>query len=849
MQKEPSTLCQWAGLFLLAAGLVSAGAFRLWHAPGAEAAMLFFAVIGTGIFLCGRPQPKRMALVLLPATAVITWMGMTLLMTNDHKPSFQRHVTHKRYNGPPGRLAESPTASVRGQDCGLPAVEKGEKVVSLYAGQGAIMSTHAFRGTRDFTRAASVTVASDDSDVYLVLENKMPLIWTLQGLTERVSRVILTGKQPAGVTGIDAGKVTFAQADCRLPPPSSPRFGVSVEMGHEFIVASNHVQSAMPVSKMTFGAPKGYNRLLWMHAYRESRGIAQFNDSEIVSKEPVEPLAVMPGALGIAKLEAEGYLQIMKGTTDLALIVTKPFDAFPAGLDKSIFAFVFPENIPLPANAREGACAISLETGRKMSGNCDGDTFERVRRVLFSPPVGDTSGDRRPAGSAGSARVAKPACRLPPAQAGEQVVFLGGASGAARSNYSVKAKPGQRPMTQADAEMSATGVAGIKIGEGDAPLYIVASSSNPVIWRLAGQVSRVSRLVIGGAPDKATREIKAGATGIDGGKISFFDIGCLPMGAFAAGSTGFLQAPSVLRALTGKRPEIIVSAPGSAHWFEIDKDAARHVAPPSLSSNGPHGIMRISVTQLPIEPPPGWNRLKWIELLMRFPAGLADLTGEKIVSRVDFVPEEPRKDEEIRFVLGSETQLPSVAGKGLWAALMDSLGTLVMIVWGFKIPLCLFFLTVVLLKAISLSRRLKKSYLETARWLLAAEVSSLVPSLFLAAVITILAGWGFSYIMHFGLPVRLAVGALFAIVTIRFMSRLSSFIEGKVLSYGLRLEEGAAIEAAGTMNSKVLVTILGIVAVLGLIFYLLAETDKERSRGKPMPTFRGLAPAPQLDQR
>ncbi|MCM2394703.1 hypothetical protein NBH19_01250 [Rhizobium sp. S95] len=163
-------------------------------------------------------------------------------------------------------------------------------------------------------------------------------------------------------------------------------------------------------------------------------------------------------------------------------------------------------------------------------------------------------------------QVGAAACGLPKARTDEKVLFVSGYEAAALSTVTVAGQ---------DKE---TNTAELNIEPGKDPLFIIATSYTPMIWRVTGAAERVSRFVTGAG--------SAGVVGLGKDRVTFADLyRCLPGWIKPEqASAGILDA---INMLTGS------SAPGVFSSYTLSKVTLpsearppamlqKHAVPPSV---------------------------------------------------------------------------------------------------------------------------------------------------------------------------------------------------------------------------------------------------------------------------
>ncbi len=284
-------------------------------------------------------------------------------------------------------------------------------------------------GTYESTSLASVTVAGQDNTTYgsnifiedgstsltLILTSYNPMIWRFSGATQRISKLVVSapsreqseGKVPAGVTGIDRGKIQFIKGNSCLhyfSEVNSAEALIAKTMAGKMsgksvgIVFANYdvetislpsgLGSGRKVSKVDKLALKqksgaqyftvGANGELTpigdeVEKFRSNRaerdlfqfnpsGLMQFKASEVVSDATAEPYIIYPENAGLLQLEAQKKIEAMQGDSHGWKI--NAAIRFPAGLAGAVSTgFFLPKGVPEPEGDPGHSCVFSEEAG------------------------------------------------------------------------------------------------------------------------------------------------------------------------------------------------------------------------------------------------------------------------------------------------------------------------------------------------------------------------------------------------------------------------------------------------------------------------------------------------------
>jgi len=190
----------------------------------------------------------------------------------------------------------------------------------------------------------------------------------------------------------------------------------------------------------------------------------------------------------------------------------------------------------------------------------------------------------------------------------------------------------------ADEQLVAVSTGTLTIEEGDAPLYIVLATADPVIWQVKGAVERVRYLVLAAEestgsilnPDRPRLENLVGATGIDAGKLRFLrNRKC--MHYFTGKDTPEAKlAVEAIRHYAGRKPDVVAGIEHvngfSAPSGEIDQLSASAWRTLVFRISGVLGILHSAETDLE------YNMKSW------HPGGVVDIDPKSVVSLHDARP-------------------------------------------------------------------------------------------------------------------------------------------------------------------------------------------------------------------
>lgn len=206
-----------------------------------------------------------------------------------------------------------------------------------------------------------------------------------------------------------------------------------------------------------------------------------------------------------------------------------------------------------------------------------------------------------------------PSCQMRQAEQDEKVILIGVHEGKAVSNISVA---GQTEETT---------VIPLVISKGKEKLFIIVASYSPVIWKVTGDVGRISHLALGGVilsemtgnSDAGVNNINVGATGVPNEKVSFFRAYSCGLGKLWDKKRPVESHAVPVKLLIGANPHSIVTTHGVR---EVRIDGSVAVLE---NENEKPDVQKA---------PEGFDKDVWAEHLRNMPGGLIHLTLKDVVS-------------------------------------------------------------------------------------------------------------------------------------------------------------------------------------------------------------------------
>lgn len=297
--------------------------------------------------------------------------------------------------------------------CAMPKPSANDLVVLFQASAGQAVSTVALGSRNETTHAATLKVEPGDKPIYLVLGAGRNMVWQIGGATERVSRLVLLGREPvaglggrAGATGIETSKIAFADMSACLGRQAGADGGEQAGtmftrvLGRSFDISGSSREGVLGIaipSLATEGqnmrdmrqadpacwtamrsvriqgggsAPlgKGCNWLEAEQKFLYPGGVITIDPARVVSQNSVEPYDVMPSPFGYLSAIGDGTLRDVSGGAMTRFRVMKPMIRFPASeLGARPLSFRLTEGVGLPDGAARTTCVLDAK-GELVSG-------------------------------------------------------------------------------------------------------------------------------------------------------------------------------------------------------------------------------------------------------------------------------------------------------------------------------------------------------------------------------------------------------------------------------------------------------------------------------------------------
>lgn len=282
-------------------------------------------------------------------------------------------------------IAEAPV-------CAVPAPSDNARAVAVAARHGQLLSAVSIGSQDKITTIIDIEIEQGAEPLYLVVSSIEPVIWRLSGSTGRVEKMVVfgieadaSGAMLAATVGVPEKAVHFAEPRCfpahRLDPANlDPDAKLAVLVGATSGVRSDAVARMGGLGKVALPslqvsqqrgsapAPEGFDPEIWWDAIGTwPRGLDRPDPAAIVTHAAVAEYAVLPGAVGLARLVAQG---VLKPTVNLdEYRIMKPLARFPGGMSGGNAAnFILPRGIPMPGGEQGHGC-IYADSGAIIGSN------------------------------------------------------------------------------------------------------------------------------------------------------------------------------------------------------------------------------------------------------------------------------------------------------------------------------------------------------------------------------------------------------------------------------------------------------------------------------------------------
>ncbi|MCA8890291.1 MAG: hypothetical protein KDA56_00345 [Hyphomonas sp.] len=294
--------------------------------------------------------------------------------------------------------------------CTMPRPSGDAEILGIIVSHGNALSNIAVAGQDEETTAALIHVDPGDTPVYLIALSGQPMLWVVEGATERVERLIV---QPAptktgpgvAVTGLTASRVgalnanacgqpyelvhygaedlfqklrsTFRRDDLRMVgvesvgtvrAPSGKLGGVRSSRNGPMITtdAGNYV---IRDSKPVRVNPNARNFTVNQFRSFYPGGVVMVHPETVVSTRPVDVYDVLPAEAGLIQLVETGALTFVP--EEAGYLINGPIPRIPAGLNGAhSVKFGLAEGVEKPKGTFNHSSLFDAATGECLEGQC-----------------------------------------------------------------------------------------------------------------------------------------------------------------------------------------------------------------------------------------------------------------------------------------------------------------------------------------------------------------------------------------------------------------------------------------------------------------------------------------------
>jgi exonuclease III len=288
--------------------------------------------------------------------------------------------------------------------CDLPKPGSNQLLAVLGASRGELQPNVTVAGQDATTGLMLVKIEPGEQPLYLFLISQKPMIWHLQGATNRIARVVavrsddkILETEGVGVVGVRSDKVTLLQPNScgryftdsqtqeamalgqaieqsvgRHPDTMNAVLSAKmIAMPSGTVIAKNKIQhlvitgdQQISVQGSNFTVVRGdsvADLITLENYYAPWNSLISIDPLAVVTADKAEPYDVLPGAYGLRQLVEAGQLQ----RTDDGYRIVKPISRFPASLTGTgTDTFILPTGVPMPAGDATGLKIITEQTAQ-----------------------------------------------------------------------------------------------------------------------------------------------------------------------------------------------------------------------------------------------------------------------------------------------------------------------------------------------------------------------------------------------------------------------------------------------------------------------------------------------------
>jgi hypothetical protein len=297
-----------------------------------------------------------------------------------------------------------PAGPATSTSCDLPKPLPNQLLAVLGAKNAELQPNVTVAGQDVATGLTLVKIEPGEKPLYLFLVSEKPMIWHLQGATNRIARVVavrsndkLPDVKGIGIVGVRSDKITFLQPNSCGPyfaaadsqdalslrqaieqgtgrQPDTMNSVISakmIAMPSGTVIAKNKVQhlvitgdQQIQVQGSNFTVVRGDSAadlVTLENYYAPWNSLFPLDPLSVETTDKTEPYDVLPGAYGLRQLVESGQLQ----RTDAGYRIVKPITRFPASLaGTGIDTFILPKGMAMPAGDPAGLKIVPEQTAQ-----------------------------------------------------------------------------------------------------------------------------------------------------------------------------------------------------------------------------------------------------------------------------------------------------------------------------------------------------------------------------------------------------------------------------------------------------------------------------------------------------
>lgn len=286
-------------------------------------------------------------------------------------------------------LTNDPSSPPTQNDCTAQSPKNDDKVVFVSGYGGSGLSSVVVSVPDQESEIARLVIEDGDAPLYVVASSFSPMIWIIEGETDRISRFV-TGPhmyhlrgQPkgqgagVGVVGLPKEKIEFLKSGCLkyYSKPTDSVEGLAAKYDGLKIVGRKPDKMVGSYDILSMKVPSGVNgqrsrrkRSNVTDIYRFSNeGLVVVDPETVIAPKPVMSYEVYPQEAGLEQLIASGQMQAVGNST---FKIVKPIPYFPAGLTGAHgVKFILGEGVPMPGGSPGHSVVYDEESGKCLRGH------------------------------------------------------------------------------------------------------------------------------------------------------------------------------------------------------------------------------------------------------------------------------------------------------------------------------------------------------------------------------------------------------------------------------------------------------------------------------------------------